>query len=389
MRTAVPAVRFFLADRSRPVFPGNEDWRRLLPQDRHGAPGPAAVGCGEYFEAVSRFLSRDDWRAVRLAATALVPGWPPDIPLTDIEIFLEKHGACYHPARVVAGAEGRRVELVVNVALSPEAMALLATEAALIPRLGDRFNLGYLPAVFERGDEILAGGRRLMMFLGQWFSGFHEFHLEGGGKEGPPELVVWAPGGARRLQGRQCRALYRQAATVLAGYYDVFSGEQILDWHHAAGDFVVRLDEADELALRLVTVRRYGALLRDPPGDLASALLHLALFLVHTTLWLRLDRYRGVGDLVMADPAVVGPVLGGIGDALALKVQRGEMPAAMLEAAAAYLSACRRRDLVEMIHALAVRRPSGDPTRRLIEKVAVAHADHLRTLLGAGNLFGL
>ena len=133
-------------------------------------------------------------------------------------------------------------------------------------------------------------------------------------------MVVWAPGGARRLQGRQCRALYRQAATVPAGYYDVFSGEQILDWHHAAGDFVVRLDEADELALRLVTVRRYGALLRDPPGDLASALLHLALFLVHTTLWLRLDRCRGVGDLVMADPAVVGPVLGGIGDALALNI---------------------------------------------------------------------
>jgi hypothetical protein len=387
MKAAVPAVRFFLADRRRPVVPGNVDWHRFLPQDRHGTAGSNAIGYGDYFEAVSRFLSRHGWRAVRLAGTALIPGWPTDAPLSEIEIFLEKHGACYHPARVVAAADGRRVELVVNVALSPEAMALLDKEVELLPRLGARFDLGYLPAVFARGEEIFPGGRRLMMFLGQWFSGFHEFHLEGGGKKRPPQLAVWAPGGPRPLQAAQCRALYRQAAAVLAGYYDVFSGEQILDWHHAAGDFIVRLNNDGALALRLVTVRRYGALLRQGPRDLESTLMHLALFLVHTTLWLRVDRCRGVGDLLVADPDMVAPVLAGIRDALVRKVQRGEMPATLLEAVGAYLGACRRSDLAEMIQALAERRPSGDSTRRIIEDAAAAHADRLQHLLDDEGLF--
>lgn len=386
MRGAVPVVRFFLADRRHPVLPGDRDWQRLLPQDRRGATGPDGMRCGDYFQAVVRFLSRDDWGAVRRAAAALVPGWPTEASLCDIDIFLEKHGACYHPARVTAAAGGRRVELVVNVALSPAGLALLAEEVALIPRLGEGFDLDYLPAVFDWGEEVVPEGRRLAMFLGQWFAGFHEFHLERGpGRE--PQLVVWLPSGPRPLSGGHCRALYRQAAAVLAGYYDVFSGAQILDWHHAAGDFIVRLEDEETLFLRLVTVRRYAPLLRDPPRSLAEALFHLALFVVHTTLWLRLDRCRGVGDLVLADPGVVAPVLEGIRDALVRKVQRGEMPATLLEAVGVHLGAIRRSDLAAMLQALAERWPSGDATRRIIASAAAAHADRLQRLLADGNLF--
>jgi len=382
---AWPVVRFFLADRRHPVLPGDTNWRRCLPLDRHGTSAADAVRHGEYFEALARFLSRDNWRAVRRAAAALVSDWPSDAPFSDIEIFLEKHGAFYHPARVVATAAGHRVELVVNVALSPEGIGLLAAEVEWIPRLIQRFDLRCLPEVFERGAEVLSGHRRLELFLGQWFSGFHEFHLEEADTGRPPVPVVWRPSGPLRLSEGQSRALYRHAAAILAGYYDVFSGEQILDWHHAAGDFIVRLD-GETPALKLVTVRRYGALLRDPPGDLASALLHLSLFLAHTTLWLRLDRHRGVGDPIMADPAVVGPVLEGVGDALARKVDRGEMPAAMHDAAAAYLRALSPRDLLDLIHALSTRRPAGDPTRRIIEAAAAAHANHLHALLAEGGL---
>lgn len=390
MTAAVPPVRFFLADRHHPVSPASAEWDRPLPRNRQDVTIPSASGdftYGDYFQVVSRFLSRDDWRVLRRAAAVLEPDWPADKPFSDIDIFLEKHGAFYHPARVAATAGSRRVELVVNVALSPEGIDLLASEVELIPRLGDRFGLRYLPAVFQRGTEILPGGRRLEMFLGQWFSDFHEFHLESGAPGQAPALVVWHPDGPRRLDDRQSRALYRQAAAILAGYYDVFSGEQILDWHHAAGDFVVRLDPNAAPALRLVTARRYGALLQEPPRDLASTLLHISLFLVATTVGLRLDRCRGVGDLVLADLAVVAPTLEGVRDALVRKAQRGEMPEAMLGAVGAYLGACSRRDLAEMIRAVAARRPPGDPARRLVEAAATAHADHLGALLAAGGLF--
>jgi hypothetical protein len=392
MTAAAPSVRYFLADRRHPVSPNDVDWGRCLPRNRHNAAvsdGPGTVTCGDYFEGVAAFLARGGWQPLRRAVAVLSPDWPADAPFSGIDIFLEKHGAFYHPARVTAMAGRRRVDLVVNVALSPEGIDLLASEVDLIPRLGDRFGLAYLPGVFERGTEILPVGRHLEMFLGQWFSGFHEFHLESGAPGQAPALVVWHPDGPRRLDDRRRRALYRQAAAILAGYYDVFSGEQILDWHHAAGDFVVRVDPEKPLSLRLVTVRRYGPLLQQPPRDLAEALFHLALFMVHTTLWLRLDRCRGVGDLILADGTMVAPALEGIRDALVRKVERDEIPSAMLEAAGAHLAACRRRDLAEMIRAVAARRPPGDPTRRLIEAAATAHVDHLRTLLGAGDLFRL
>ncbi|MDD2603870.1 MAG: hypothetical protein PHF66_03540 [Desulfobacteraceae bacterium] len=391
MTAAVPSVRFFLADRRHPVLPGGTEWDRHLPRNRQGVTMPSASGdftYGDYFQAVSRFLSRNDWRALRLAAGVLDPDWPAGKPFCEIDIFLEKHGAFYHPARVAATAESRRVALVVNVALSPEGIDLLASEVETIHRLGDRFSPEYLPAVFQRGTESLPDGRRLEMFLGQWFPDFHEFHLESAAPGHPPQWVVWHPDGPRFLDPLQCRALHRSAAAILTAYYDVFSGAQILDWHHAAGDFVVRLAPEKPLVMRLVTIRRHGPLLRDPPRDLAATLFHLLLFLVSTTLWLRLDRCRGVGDLILADVATVAPALEGVRDALILKTQRGELPEAMLEAVDTYLGACPRRNLTEMIRALAARRPPEDPARRLIEAAATVHADHLGALLAAGGLFG-
>jgi hypothetical protein len=166
----------------------------------------------------------------------------------------------------------------------------------------------------------------------------------------------------------------------LAGHYDVFSGEQILDWHHAAGDFVVRLGEDGGLALRLVTVRRYGALAPGAVVDLGSALAAAALFCVHTTLWLRLDRCEGVGALVLADPGTIEPALAGIFEALEAKVRNGALPAGMPEAIAAYLGTISREDLVAMIMALAGRRPAGDSTRSLLGRAAPVHAAQLQRL---------
>jgi hypothetical protein len=338
------------------------------------------VTCGQYFEAVVQFLARNAWAGLHRAGRAENPDRGADRPLPQIDIFLEKHGAFYHPCRVVAVNGSHCIELVVNVAVSPEGCRLLAEEVELIENLRHRFDPEYLPAVFDCDGATLPDGRRLPMFLGQWFSNFFEFHLTATAAEGRA-VVAWTPGGPRPLEKARRSDLYRQAAALLTGYYDVFSGQQILDWHHAAGDFVVRLSDDGPLALRLVTVRRYGALMSTPVVDLDTVLIAMTVFLVHTSLWLRLDRCDGVGDLILAGSDILDWAVEGFFDALARKVDRGEMPAEMLTAVVAHLSTYRCRDFASLITALAARRPRQDPTRALFEMDAAVHAEKLHHAL--------
>ncbi len=381
-----PLLRFFLADTFHPVVNGNEAWTKRLPQNRKAGAPPAdaeALTCGAYFEAVSRFLARDNWCSVSRACAALESRWPVEEAPSRIDLFLEKHGVCYHPCRVVVANGGRRAELVVNVAVSPEGLALLPGEVELLQSLSRRFGSGHLPEVFASDEVLLADGRRLMMFLGQWFTGFHEFHLTA--TQGhDPALVVWTPQGPLRLDPSRRRALYRQAAAILAGFYDVFSGSQILGWHHAAGDFVVRMDEGQgDVAVRLVTVRRYGRLTEQPPDDLETALRAFTLFLVHTTLWLRLDRCDGIGELMWSGYDCVEAAVDGIFDAFQARADKSDVPFEMIQIAAAHLASCRRASLVETIMALAARRTArnSDPLVSII--AAEDQAECLQRVLEA------
>ena len=373
-----PRIRCFLADRWHPAAPGNPLWDASLPLTAEGAaaPGSAALSYGTYFEAVRRFLATDDWVDLRARFS------PSADPLAAVDIYLVKHGACYHPARVVARVGSRRRVLVVNAAVSPMGRSVLARETEWLRLLEARFGLHRLPAVHACRSVALPDGRRLPMFLGRWFEGFHEFHLSDG--DGGRNLVAWAPRGPLPLTAPQRRDLYRQAALILTACYDLETGGCIADWSHAAGDFVVRPRDDGRVDLRLITVRDYRPLLGGAPPEPGALLPALALFLVRLSLDLRLDRLDGVGAFALAGPEVLDGVVEGFFQALARKVSRREWPAALLAAAAAHLSAYSAADLSELTAAMTGRRPSGDPLRGVAGPRAAQHARRLQAAVAVG-----
>ena len=328
---------------------------------------------GEYFKAVVAFLCHREWLPVRLAMGAAP---------RQVAIFLEKHGAFYHPARIAVAAEGGRRDLAVNVAVSPAGRAVLAEEANLLERLDRRFGGGRLPKIYHCRTVVMDDGRCVPMFLAEWFTGFFEFHLTA-----CPDTIgrpaVWTPSGPRLLDARQTRSLYREAAGLLTDYYDAFSTEQILDWHNAAGDFIVRPHDGGDIDLRLITVRRYGPLIAGAKPEIATVLLGAALFLVHTSLRMRLDRCDGVGQTLLAGPETIAPTVEGFYHALVGKARRGEIPPELASAVAVYLSGLTVEDLAAMISGCIQKRPAGDPARALTAAAAAPHGAELQKVLRA------
>lgn len=256
--------------------------------------GSPAVSYGRYFEALEAFLARDDWAALRGAGV--------DVGAVErVVVRAEKHGALYHPASVEAGG----VRLCVNVAVEPTGVACLEREAGLLTRLRRR-DARWLPCPYASGRADGMG-----FLLEAWFGGFHEFHLGADGR-----VRLWDfDRGERVLTPEEAMAVYREAAAILTRYFDVETGARIGPWHHAAGDFVARVD-ARGVAVRLITVRGH-----DPAGDFSAAgpmadRLALLSFFLTTTMAVRLDRVDGVGALLLAGEDVAEAAVAGFAQAL-------------------------------------------------------------------------
>jgi hypothetical protein len=225
--------------------------------------------------------------------------------------------------------------------------------------LNDGFPLSFLPKVYGFGEVVTGGNRKLSMFLAQWFQGYNEFHLSKDLSDNSEKISVWDEAGSRFfLSAEQQAEICRQAAKILAYYYNVETFEQIFAWHHAAGDFVLRID-SNVVDLKLVTVRRYAPLLQDlnrpENGDKGpeTILQALLLFFLGLSIRMRLDRLDGVGDITWADARVVPAILEGFFEGLTLKPQIPELPEAIDQCFGYYLSVCSQEDLFELTAAVA------------------------------------
>ncbi len=244
---------------------------------------PSGLTYAAYFQGIEAFLGQDDFAALRQALGG-------SLEAARIEVRAQKHGALYHPASVTVVAAAGSQTVCVNVAATPLAAQCLAGEAELLSGLRSRFTPDFLPQphAFGQSDPWA-------FLLEQWFTGFHEFHLDGAGR-----VRLWDfETGERTLSPAEAMALYRETARILTRYYDADTGAAIFPWHHAAGDFVARVADGT-VAARLVTVRGYGAH-RDfsQAGDMAGKLAALSFF-TNLTMRVRLDRVDGVGELVLA-----------------------------------------------------------------------------------------
>lgn len=382
----MPTLAYYLATIADPMDSHHPLWRQPLPDNRvrgssrPASAGPGIVTYGDYFYAVAYFCASNQWERPLNAASHLVGR---RLDLTDLQhlaVFLEKHGAFYHPARLRITVADQTLSLLVNVAVSANGRQTLPREVAALAALNDRRPFGWLTEVYGSASVKLPGGDELPMFMGNWFEGFHEFHLTRRFGNGDPAVEVWN-GRAETclLSESQVRDLYRKAAMILTACYDPISTCQIFPWHHAAGDFVVSIVE-DRVSVRLITVRDYAPMLAldEEPLSERALLEALLLFFMHLSIRMRLDRLDGVGPVTWAPDCCLEPVIDGFFQGLDLAARMSGFPASFPELFRSYVKRKGSADLAPLTHRLA----AAVYDRRSEEhRVIESHLDrHLRTL---------
>lgn len=300
-----------------------------------GIPSNAGQGTeseltyGSYLRMVKRFIARDSYKLLLEAVSDRVGKTITLKDIDEIVIRSEKHGGIYHVARVEVSVNKILIKFATIVTYSPQGKDCMNREFAVLQELREKFP-SFLPRVYFKGEEkyqaVKVGEESALMFLGEWFSGYHEFHLSVDETDSKQKVIIWDfDDGYKHASGRQYREIYKQAAKILTLYYDIDTFRQIFPWHHAAGDFIVRTEpDGGQIDVKLITARGYRPLIDfsiDDPNNKLAALIH---FLSNLSIRMRLDRLDGVGDIAWADDLCVDGVIEGFFDALEVKESTGE-----------------------------------------------------------------
>ena len=384
----MPRFSFFIPHSKHPVSADNPIWQASIPLRLSALlkSEGESVTYADYFQATRSYLESGSFKIITRAISRQLGGDVKPHEITEIRINLEKHGQFYHPARIEVILFKKQFSFVLNVAISEPGRSLIEREYHLLNRLNTAQPGNYLPQVYGFGRVCGPQGIDFDMFLGEWFEGFHEFHISLDPADQKPKILVWDDVRGRFfLSDDQTRKLYAEAAKILTCYYNLESFEQISAWHHGAGDFVVKI-ENDRLELKLVTVRQYAAMFENTnhteqrePQRILQALL---VFFLNLSLHMRLDRFDGTGALMWSDKAAVGASLVGFLDALSRKPNIAVLPDSAPACFIAYLSACTKPDLLDLLQAIVNRFNPRMPELPLIKNNLSEHVETLHHILG-------
>ncbi len=347
------------------MTPESDSWAALLPASRHAfdrQPADqsydATVTYGDYFKATRDFLLKNDLALLRRALSRSLERPIEVSDLEGVSVYLVKHGAFYHPALIEVAACGQRLPMVLNVAVSTEGQRILPREFQSLIQLNAGRPRKFWPDVFGQGVGVTPGGRQLPMFLGQWLEGFSEFHLTVDPASGDQGVVVWdAHKGHWMLTQSQIRQVLSQAACILAYAYNPLTFYSILNWHHAAGDFVIGT-AADGPAVGLITVRNYAPFVKAELTDVTAMLDTLLVFLVGTSLRLRLDRLDGTGPVACYPPDVVPAIWQGFSQGIQMAAPLHDLPDDFDQTVRQYMALHSVEDLTEVATAIIDQYPS-------------------------------
>ena len=381
----MPKFTYYISPLETPLSCGSAFWQKPLPLARpsSGKSSEIVVTHGDYFEAIRSFLEQDDGQLFTRAIAKHMQQAINSSDIREIRVYLEKHGEFYHPARIETDLLDRLIRLVLNVAVSVLGNDLIESEYNTLKRLSDDFAETYVPRVYAQGEVAGAQNRKFAMFLGEWFADYHEFHLSTQFSGEHRKVCVWDDKNGRKYLSRgQVATLYRQAARILTYYYNPTTFEHVFPWHHAAGDFVVRLKK-EKVDLKLITVRGYVPLFRNP-DDLVAAdrrveqiLQALLIFFLKLSIWMQLDRIDGVGEIVWSDPGAVKSTLKGTLDGLAQKSLDPILPDALDACFISYLSLCSPEDLYSLSDSIVQTLPAAAPEIPIIKQHLAEHVDRL------------
>ncbi len=265
-----------------------------------------------YFRSIEDFLKRDGFIPLLHAASKKIGGEISPDEIAEILIRAEKHGLLYHPASIELILEHRKVKFGLNAAVTDTGKKWLREEVSLLQCFRAESGLHYLPEVYISGEL-----NSMVFLLEDWFEGYHEFHITQDEKS-KHTLRLWEFGtGYLNLTDSQSFDIYRQSSKILTLYYDFENFNYIYPWHHAAGDFIVKVDN-EKIDVRLTTARRYKPPL-DFQRDEINPLFALFYFFLHLSLHMRLDKIDGVGEVAWAEDYSVDAVVQGFCEALRQK----------------------------------------------------------------------
>ena len=382
----MPRFSFFIFHSKEPVTADSRIWHEPIPlrldalmkQDA----GAESVSHAAYFQAVQTFLKANSFETIRHAVSRQLNCDVEKQDIGEIRICLQKHGEFYHPARIETFVHQKRLFLVLNVAISETGRRFIEAEFHILNRLNTEQPLQCLPQVYGFGRAV-SNGKIFAMFLGQWFEGYHEFHISIDPFDKTPKIMVWDDERSRFfLSDEQTKILYAQVSKILTAYYNLESFEQILSWHHAAGDFILKI-ENNKPELKLVTVRRYEAIFENQqnshsaPADPQRILQALLIFFLSLSIYMRLDRLDGIGEMVCSDSIAVEPTLIGFLEALAIKPDVPSLPDSPMACFMAYLASCTEGDLFDLATAIVNRFDPRMPGLTVIKENIRPHVEDL------------
>lgn len=266
-----------------------------------------------YFQSIKNLIEGDEFYLLGKAANKRYGREVDMNEIVEIVVRAEKHGTLYHPASLELVLEEHRLKFGLNVAFSETGRNWLKKEFSVIQKINTKCKLPYLPEVYFFREEKPAS-----FLLEEWFGGYHEFHIsetEGGSKV----MRLWEFGrGYRDLSAGQSFEIYRQASKILTLYYDLGDFSQIYPWHHAAGDFIARVEDGG-IDVRLTTAREYDPYMVFQEKETMNPVIALFYFLLNLVVRMRLDRLDGVGNTVWAEDFCLEASVRGFLDGLRLK----------------------------------------------------------------------
>ncbi|MGQ9570628.1 MAG: hypothetical protein ACUVUQ_07265 [Thermodesulfovibrionales bacterium] len=266
-----------------------------------------------YFNSIRDFLLKDESKLLLSVISKKLGSEVYQKEIHEILIRTEKHGVCYHPASIELILQDERVKFCLNVALSALGKYWLKKEYYTLEKLHNKFNLPYLPKTYFFGEF-----NSMFFLLEDWFEGYHEFHISKDNK-GNQQLKLWDfDNGYKYLSVEEGSEIYKQASKILTCYYDLNDFSQILAWHHAAGDFVAKID-GKKIHVRLTTARHYEPFICFIDQGALNPILALLYFFLNLTLRMRLDKLDGIGEVIWADDIYIESIISGFFEALKSK----------------------------------------------------------------------
>ena len=386
----MPQFTYFLSNLKNPVQEDDRIWSARIPLNRRPSAGvpqsetDVFIRHGDYFTAVRNFLEKDGFEIITHAVAQHARRNITSEAIEKIRIILEKHGEFYHPARIETILAEMTLTFVLNVAVSDIGKRYANREFRLLKKLNAQFPFSFLPRVYGQGRIFFSSEKlEIRMFLGEWFKGFDEFHISLDPADEQHKIIVWNhEHGNYYLSTDQTEDLYRQAARILTGYYNVETSEQISSWHHAAGDFVLK-SQNREIDVKLITVRQYAPMFENDPEighkdpDAERILESLLVFFLNLAIKMRIDRLDGVGEMVWSGDIAVKGVLKGFFEGLVSKPPIRSLPGSLAKGFRRHLSACTHADLLDLNAAMVQTYHPMAPEVPVIRQHLEQHVDDL------------